>query len=63
MADTMTERDRLISRLRAASSRTEIQYRVLETIRDSLRHRQISPATALQWLREEGLADQLEEAH
>ena len=63
MADTMTERDRLISRLRAASSRTEIQYRVLETIRDSLRQRQISPATALQWLREEGLADQREEAH
>jgi hypothetical protein len=63
MADTMTERDRLISRLRAASSRTEIQYRVLETISASLRHRQISPATAMQWLREEGLSDQFEEIH
>jgi hypothetical protein len=60
MEQTMTERDRLLGRLQAASSRTELQYRVLETISTSLRHQQISPATAMQWLREEGLSDQLD---
>jgi hypothetical protein len=56
----MTDRDELINRLRAASKQTRLQSYVLETISVSLRDRQISPADAEAWLREEGLLNQLD---
>jgi hypothetical protein len=56
--DIMTDRDKLIDRLRAASKQTRLQSYVLETISVGLRDRQISPAGALDWLKEEGLLGQ-----
>lgn len=58
--EPMTDRDELINRLRAASKQTRLQSYVLETISVSLRDRQISPADAEAWLREEGLLNQLD---
>jgi len=61
--DIKIERDALIDRLQGASKRTRLQSYVLETIGVSLRDRQISPASAMDWLREEGLLGRLEEAN
>jgi hypothetical protein len=55
-----SDRQTLINKLQAASARTKVNHYVFETIRLALQDRQISPATALGWLREEGLADGLD---
>jgi hypothetical protein len=55
-----SDRHALINKLQAASARSKVEHYVLETIRLALQDRQISPATALGWLREEGLADDLD---
>jgi hypothetical protein len=54
------DRHQLITKLQAASKRTKVEHYCLETIRLALCDRQISPATAMEWLREEGLTRQLE---
>jgi hypothetical protein len=58
-----TGRDALIEKLHGASQRTRLQSYVLETISTSLRDRQISPGSAMQWVLEEGLLDRLEEVN
>jgi hypothetical protein len=56
----MTDRQQLINKLQSAAARTKVEHYVFETIRLALQDRQISPATALGWLREEQLLGQLE---
>jgi hypothetical protein len=53
------ERQALIDRLQAASSRNRLQANVLEAINYCLRRRKIPPATAMAWLKEEELFDQI----
>jgi hypothetical protein len=55
-----SDRQQLISRLEAAEGRSKVNHYVYQTIRLALQDHQISPATALGWLREEGLADGLD---
>jgi hypothetical protein len=55
-----SDRQQLINWLEAESARTKVNHYVYETIRLALQDRQISPATAGGWLREEGLADDLD---
>jgi hypothetical protein len=58
-----SDRQQLIDRLQAASARSKVEHYVFETIRLALQDRQISPATALNWLREEELMGQLKETN
>jgi hypothetical protein len=55
-----SDRHQLIIKLQTAAKRSRVNHYVFETIRLALQDRQISPSTALGWLREEGLADDLD---
>jgi hypothetical protein len=54
-ANPQAERELLISLLRTAAARMRLHTNTLDTIRVSLRHRQIGTDQAMAWLKEEGL--------
>jgi hypothetical protein len=63
MQQTAMNSDELAKRLKGAATRSRLQTLVLETIRTSLRQHKITPAGAMDWLKQEGLLSQLDETN
>jgi hypothetical protein len=58
--DSAGEREILIHSLRLAVARSRLVTNVFETVGVSLRHKQITPEAAMEWLRDEGLLSHIE---
>jgi hypothetical protein len=54
-SDTPGERDLLLTALRAASAQARLISNQIDTIGIALRHRNVTCAQALAWLRDDGL--------
>ena len=55
--DTPGERDLILSSLRVASTRSRLQTNIFDSVGVALRQKQIDCASALAWLKDEGLLD------